>query len=63
MLTGLKTFRLIQERFDRLELTALNFPLGTEALRTRLGIAAGGDRHLFAATLSDKKKQLILCQP
>lgn len=57
------SIRLLQERFNRLELTALNFPLGTEALRTRLGIAAGGDRHLFATTLSDKKKQLILCQP
>jgi hypothetical protein len=57
------SIRLLQERFDRLELTALNFPLGTEALRARLGIAAGGDRHLFAATLSDKRKQLILCQP
>ena len=55
--------RLLQKRFDRLEMTALNFPLGTEALRARLGIAAGGDRHLFAVTLSDKKKQLILCQP
>ena len=57
------SIRLLQERFDRLELTALNFPLGTEALRARLDIAAGGDRHLFAATLSDKRKQLILCQP
>ena len=55
--------RLLQKRFNRLEMTALNFPLGTEALRARLGIAAGGDRHLFAVTLSDKKKQLILCQP
>lgn len=55
--------RLLQKRFDRLELTALNFPVGTEALRARLGIAGGGDRHLFAVTLSDKKKQLILCQP
>ena len=55
--------RLLRECFDRMEMTALNFPIGTDTLRERLGIAGGGDRHLFAITLSDKKKQLILCQP
>lgn len=55
--------RILRERFDRLEMTALNFPIGTEALRERLGIAGGGDRHLFATTLSDKKKTMILCKP
>ena len=44
-------------------MTALNFPIGTDALRERLGIAGGGDRHLFATTLSNKKKQIILCKP
>lgn len=55
--------RQLKRRFDRLEMTALNFPLTTEALRSRLGIAGGGDRHLFATTLNDKCKILILCKP
>ncbi|MBR1539056.1 MAG: hypothetical protein IJ636_06070, partial [Bacteroidales bacterium] len=54
--------RQLQRRFDRLEMTALNFPLDTEALRRRTGIPGGGDRHLFATTLTDKKKILILCK-
>ena len=57
------TQRLLKERFDRLEMTSLNFPIGTDVLRERLGIAGGGDRHLFATTLTDKKKQIILCKP
>ena len=55
--------KALRARFDRLEMTALNFPIDTEGLRRRLDIAAGGDRHLFATTLSDKKKILIICTP
>ena len=51
----------LRRRFDRLELTALNFPLATDALRQRLGIPGGGTHHLFATTI-DKSKILILCQ-
>lgn len=51
----------LRRRFDRLELTALNFPLATDALRQRLGIPGGGNRHLFATTLN-QTKILILCQ-
>lgn len=54
--------RQLHRRFDRLEMTAINFPLATEALRSRLGIAAGGQQHLFATTLSDKRKILIICR-
>ena len=53
----------LRSRFEQLEMTALNFPLSTEALRTRTGIPGGGDRHLFATTLSNQDKILILCQP
>ena len=53
----------LKRRYDRLEMTALNFPLDTEALRRRTGIAGGGDRHVFATTLSDKKKILLICKP
>ena len=55
--------KALQNRFDRLEMTALNFPLSTEALRARTGIPGGGTRHLFATTLLNQDKILILCQP
>ena len=54
--------RELRRRFDRVELTALNFPMTTEALRKRLGIPDGGDRHIFATTLNNDKV-LIICQP
>lgn len=60
---GNASIKALRRDFDRLEMTALNFPFDTEALRRRLGIAGGGDRHLFATTLSDNNKILILCKP
>lgn len=51
----------LKQTYDRLEMTALNFPLATDALRTKLGIADGGTHHLFATTLGDKRKVLITC--
>ena len=55
------SIRQLKQDYDRLEMTALNFPLATDALRTRLGIQGGGTRHLFATTLADKRKLLITC--
>jgi len=56
--SGIKTLR---SRYERLELTALNFPIDTAALRHRLAIPAGGNRHAFATTLSDRGKVVIIC--
>ncbi len=50
----------LKQTYDRLEMTALNFPLATDALRSRLGIPGGGTHHLFATTLSGKSKILII---
>ena len=50
----------IKQQYDCLEMTALNFPLTTDALRTKLGIKGGGTHHLFATTLSGKSKILII---
>lgn len=52
----------LRHRHSRLEMTALNFPLDTEALRRRIGIPGGGDRHIFATTLNDKRKILLICK-
>lgn len=51
----------LKQTYDRLEMTALNFPLATDALREKLGIKDGGTHHLFATTLGDKRKVLITC--
>ena len=57
------TIKALRQRYDRLELTALNFPLDTDALRHRLSLPAGGPTHAFATTLSDRQKVLIVCHP
>ena len=54
------SIRQLKQQYDRLEMTALNFPLATDALRTKLSIKDGGTHHLFATTLSDKRKVLII---
>jgi len=59
---GAAAQRALRSRFDRLELTALNFPMTTDALRKRLGIPGGGDRHVFATTVNHEKV-LIICKP
>ncbi len=55
------SLRQLKQTYEKLEMTALNFPLATDALREKLGIAGGGTHHLFATTLCDKRKVLITC--
>ena len=53
--------RELRQRYERLELTALNFPMTTDALRKRLDIADGGAHHVFATVLNNEKI-LIICK-
>ena len=39
-----------------------NFPLSVQEIRKRTGLKDGGDLYIFATTLSDEKKVLILCE-
>jgi len=55
------SIRQLKMQYDRLEMTATNFPLATDALRTRFGIPDGGAHHLFATTIADKRKIVIIC--
>ncbi|MGV3560729.1 THUMP-like domain-containing protein [Larkinella arboricola] len=41
-------------------LSVRNFPEATETLRKKLGITTGGDLYLFATTLFDNKKRIII---
>lgn len=45
---------------QKANLTVRNFPEPTETLRKKLGILPGGDLYLFATTLLDKKKRILI---
>jgi hypothetical protein len=47
---------------EKANITVRNFPSSVADLRKRLKIKEGGDSYLFATTLSDNKKVLILCR-
>lgn len=46
-------------RTDRANITVRNFPLSSSQLRQRFRVRDGGDRYVFATTLSSGKKVLI----
>jgi hypothetical protein len=45
---------------NKANLSVRNFPESTETLRKKLSLAAGGDFYLFATTLFDKKKRILI---
>lgn len=53
----LKNFRGIKQA----NITVRNFPMSSEALKNRLKLKDGGDCFVFATTLADEKKVLLLC--
>lgn len=69
-----RIFRIIgQADYDRKSLARLvpdgkaniaarNFPDKPEAVKKRLGLRDGGDLYLFATTLADDKKAILICQ-
>lgn len=56
------SIRQLKQTYEKLEMTAMNFPLATDALRKRLTIAGGGTHHLFATTMADRSRKLIICK-
>ena len=55
-----KTLKDVARRFPKADITARNFPLDTNSLKKLSGIKDGGDRHIFAVTLSNGDKILII---
>jgi hypothetical protein len=55
-----KTLKDVAKRYPKADITARNFPLDTNPLKKLSGIKDGGDRHLFAVTLSNGDKILII---
>ena len=55
-----KTLKELVKRYPKADLTARNFPLDTNSLKKMSGIKDGGNRHIFAVTLSNGDKVLII---
>ena len=58
---GNAAFRQLRQRYPQAEVTARNLPLGSEALQKKMGIAPGGDAHIFACRLADGSAVLLAC--
>ena len=58
---GTASFKRLKQAFPRAEITARNLPLGSEALRKKMGISPGGDAHIFACRLNDGSAVLLIC--
>ena len=58
---GAAAFRQVKRSYPRAEITARNLPLGSDALRKKLGVAPGGDVHIFACRLADGRAVLLVC--
>ncbi len=55
-----KTLKEVAKRFPKADLTARNFPMDTNALKKLSGIKDGGSNHIFAVTLHNGEKVLIV---
>ena len=58
---GAAGFKQLKRDYPRAEITARNLPLGSEALRKKMGISPGGDAHIFACRLNDGSAVLLVC--
>ena len=59
---GAAAFKQLKQRCPRAEITARNLPLGSDALRKKMGIAPGGDTHIFGCRLADGGAVLIVSE-
>ena len=57
--TGIK---LLRDRVGKANITVRNFPLSVDELRKRMSIKEGGEDYIFATTLWDVSRVLILCR-
>ena len=57
-----KTIKQIASQYPKADITARNFPLDTNALKKLSGIKDGGDRHIFATTLANGEKVIVIAR-
>ena len=50
------------QALGKANITVRNFPESVQQLRKRLKLADGGDNYIFATTLNDGSKALIVCK-
>lgn len=55
-----KTLKFLAARYAHADLTARNFPLNTNELKRLSGIKDGGNRHIFATTLNNSSRILLV---
>jgi hypothetical protein len=48
--------------YEYANIVARNFPLDTNGLKKLSGIKDGGEIYIFAVTLNNKNKVLIICE-
>ena len=58
-----KNLKELAKKFPKADITARNFPLDTNAIKKLSGIKDGGNRHIFATTLHNGTKVLIVTLP
>ncbi|MDR1699147.1 MAG: SAM-dependent methyltransferase [Prevotellaceae bacterium] len=49
-------------RLDKANITVRNFPLSVAGIRKKTGLKEGGDTYIFATTLADERKVLIIAE-
>jgi hypothetical protein len=59
---GAAAFKTLRKSYPRAEVTARNLPLGSAELQKRLGVAPGGNVHIFGCRLADGASVLIITQ-
>ena len=52
--------KALKKRYPRADFTARNLPLGSAELQKRLGVASGGDVHIFGCRLADGSSVLLV---
>lgn len=57
-----KVCKSITQEIPQANITVRNFPMSVDDLRKKTKIQEGGDVYLFATTLSDGGKVLVVCQ-
>ena len=56
-----KQLKLLTADIKQANITTRNFPFSVEQLRNQLKLKEGGNHYLFATTLLNQEKVLILC--
>ena len=55
-----KNMKKLASEYPHADISARNFPLDTNALKKMSSIKDGGERHLFATTLNNGEKVVII---